>query len=295
MADEQSTSYKGDILTQSENFLTGLKAENNSYVQFNDDDASIADLYRTILGREPTLAETQTTSLTGAIGALLPMTFAIADKSGDRLIFTLLVNPENVNHGKTASVQLAYTRKGYTSQFWGSGQDILTATGKSAAFMAPSVGMTSFSRRMTFGFKNFMSMLGAYRNNGYTFADPVNFQNTLTRVIDTIRGVEITYDDQSFMGHFNNFTVDESAESPVIFDFNFEFVISNLSNNYNEMKGHFIPINFVAPATVSGVTPVNRTLADVANGLSMPANASGIPKMPLTSIGVSGGSAIVHR
>ena len=59
------------------------------------------------------------------------------------------------------------------------------------------------------------------------------------------------------MGHFNNFTIDDGGESPFILNYSFEFVMSSLSNDYNEINGHFTPIK--KDATNSEI----RTLEDL--------------------------------
>ena len=180
--------------------------------------------------------------LTGTLSAILPMSISIPDKEGNRLTFTMLINPSNMNHGKTSSVYSSYTRNGYVTQLWGSNQDLISSTGKTAAFMVEGSGLTNLARRRSFAYTNFLALLYSYRNNGYQFLDPSFLKDTLTRVINIIHGVELFYDNHIFMGHFNNFTIDESADRPYLFDYNFEFVISSLSNNYDEVRGHFISI-----------------------------------------------------
>lgn len=180
--------------------------------------------------------------ITGAITAVLPMTFSVADRDGNRLEFQMLINPNTINHGKTSSVQNSYTRQGYVSQAWGTNQDLLTSNGTTAAFMVEGGGLTAIARRRSLAYGNFLSFLYTYRNNGYRFSDPTDLRDQLTRVISVIHGVEMYYDNQTFMGHFNNFTIDENAERPFLFDYNFEFVVSSLSDNYNEVRGHFKPI-----------------------------------------------------
>jgi len=44
------------------------------------------------------------------------------------------------------------------------------------------------------------------------------------------------------MGHFNTFTLDETADSPFIMNYNFEFICSSTSNDYRDVRGHFLPI-----------------------------------------------------
>ena len=180
--------------------------------------------------------------LTGALSPLLPLKISIADKDGMKLTFTMLINPSNMNHGKASSVSTSYTRNGFITQLWGSNQDLISSTGKTAAFIVEGSGLTNIARRRSFSYVNFLSLLYAYRNNGYQYLDASSFKDTLTRVINVIHGVELSYDNHIFMGHFNNFTIDESAERPYLFDYNFDFVISSLSKNYNEVRGHFVPI-----------------------------------------------------
>jgi hypothetical protein len=179
--------------------------------------------------------------LTGALSASLPMRFSISNADNMALIFTMLINPANMNHGKTGAVYPTYSRTGYITQMWGPNQDLITATGTTAAFMVEGEGLTAVARRRSFGYLNFLALIGTYRNNGYELLDPSALKGPLTRVINTIHGVEMFYDGQTFMGHFNNFTIDELADKPFVFGYNFEFVISSLSANYNEVRGHFLP------------------------------------------------------
>lgn len=176
--------------------------------------------------------------LTGAIDPILPMYISIASAYGQRIRIMMLINPETMNHGKTNATTFAYTRKGFVTQLWGANQDILTSTGKTAAFMVPGVGITNFFRRRSFAFLNFMALMNAYRNNGYRLLDPTK-TSVFTRVASLVQGVEIDYDGQTFMGHFNTFTLDEDGEHPYLLNYNFEFIISCLNNEYKEVRGHF--------------------------------------------------------
>ncbi len=182
-------------------------------------------------------------AITGALQGALPMYIAISTKRNIKIQFMMLVNPSNMTHGKTSTVPSVYTRKGFITQMWGPNQDLITATGKTAAFMVDGSGLTNVARRRSFSYANFLAFLYSYRNNGYLMLDPTKFGEYLTRVINIVHGVEITYDNQVFTGHFNNFTLDEAADRPFLFDYNFEFVCSTLDGNYNEIRGHFLPLD----------------------------------------------------
>jgi len=235
------------IRKETDNFLE--KVMTTGYAQLRYDRASqvLGQAGATFTGGLPAFGSTGRVTqpspyITGALSPLLPMKISIADKDGFRVTFTMLVNPLNVNHGKASSVFTNYTRKGFVTQLWGNNQDLLSSTGKTAAFMVEGSGLTNVARRRSFSYVNFLSLLYAYRNNGYQFLDPTAFKEAFTRVISVIHGVELFYDNQTFLGHFNNFTLDESADRPYLFDYNYEFVISSLSENYDEVKGHFTPM-----------------------------------------------------
>ena len=248
------------ILRKTLRYLSGVTS--SSYAPFTKTDLTL-DTYLDSDTNEETSAPLGLTPITGAMPALLPMTIATSNiTSNKRVEFTMLVNPENVNHGKTNSVYSSYTRNGYVTQLWGPNQDLLTGTGKSAAFMVEGAGLTNILRRQSIGFQNFMALLRAYRNNGYMMLDPMNLRTIVTtRVISLIHGIEITYDGQVFMGHFNNFTIDENAETPFTFNYNFEFVCSTLSNNYNGVRGHFKRISISNSQPSKEIQPV--LLADI--------------------------------
>lgn len=228
------------IRAESDAFLARAQFNTSDYAKLQFD--KIWDVLTEAGAMKTRLLNAPDISVTGALSAILPMQIAIADENNNRLQFTMLVNPSNMNHGKTSAVYANYTRKGYVTQLWGPNQDLITSTGKSAAFMVEGSGLTNIARRRSFGYVNFLALFTSYRNNGYQLLDPSAIKAPLTRVINTVHGVEIFYDNQIFMGHFNNFTLDESAETPFLFNYNFEFVISSLSSISDEVRGHFLPI-----------------------------------------------------
>lgn len=194
-------------------------------------------------------------AISGALQPAIPMYISLADKKNKKLQFMMLINPANMTHGKTSTVSAAYTRKGFVTQMWGPNQDLITSTGKTAAFMVEGSGLTNLARRRSLAYANFLAFVFAYRNNGYLMLDPTKLDAILTRVINVVHGVEIAYDNQIFTGHFNNFTIDEAAERPFLFDYNFEFVCTTLDDNYDEIRGHYLPIGVTSEEAVEK-TPV---------------------------------------
>jgi hypothetical protein len=146
------------------------------------------------------LSLTENKSLTGAAEPILPFSIATVGKNGKRIDFTMLISPETMNHGKTQAYQLTYTRSGFIPQLWGPNQDTLSSTGKSAATMNPALGMDNSLQVLSFGYLNLLSLISSFKNNGYTFLDKKEV-NDITRVINTVSGVQIMYDNQTYMGH----------------------------------------------------------------------------------------------
>ena len=204
------------------------------------------------------VSETDQKSLTGAYPAILPMQIITLGKNDKRIEFTMLINPETMNVGKTNSYQSSYTRTGWNLQLWGPNQDTISSTGRTAAFMNPATGLDNFLQNTTFGYLNFMAMIGAYRNNGYKLLDRAGV-SSITRVIDVVTGVQILYDGNFLMGHFNNFTLDEDAEHPFLFNYNFEFIVSALDGSEYEIRGHYKQIPLVQTYTnENGADPLTR-------------------------------------
>ena len=245
MANPEGEVGKQQIRRETDAFLDGVPTSSYSPLQRASINQTLELLNLSplaVYSSEPGAVPSQPEpALTGALAASLPMMLSVSDSNNRALIFTLLINPATMNHGKTGSVFFSYSRTGYISQMWGPNQDLITSTGSTAAFMVEGEGLTAVARRRSFGLLNFLALVGTYRNNGYELVDPTALRGPLTRVINKVHGVEMYYDGATFMGHFNNFTIDELADSPFVFKYNFEFVISSLSANYNEIKGHFEP------------------------------------------------------
>ena len=207
--------------------------------------------------------------VTGVIGPVIPMTFTLPAARNvqtnkiSTVSFILLMNPESLNYGRTNSVQASYTRKGYVIQPWGPNQDMLSAQGKTAAFMTTKEGLTNLGQRGSLAFHNFMALIAAYRNNGYQYFNqmaPAPLGTALSRVINVVPGVRLEYDGDAYLGHFSTFTMDDDASTPFLMNVNFEFIVSCLNGVYRDVRGHFIPMEGTQDdlgGLVPGVT--NRT------------------------------------
>jgi hypothetical protein len=218
------TQYKNVVQSQTASFLEGYKGTKHKNFQISSEDKYVS---------------AETPFVTGAMPAILPMQIStISSDPTKRVLFTLLINPEMWNHGKTNSYQTTYTRDGWAVQLWGPNQDTISSTGRTAALMTPTEGLDKLNQDISLGYLNLLSFVSAYRGNGYEFEDFLGVTN-LTRVVKLVHGVRIHYDKDTYMGHFNNFTIDEDDEHPFLYNYNFEFIVSTLSDNEPEVRGHY--------------------------------------------------------
>jgi hypothetical protein len=219
---------KEQVRKQTSKFLSNIQTS-SSYRTYGQQE------YYTAVADAGTI--NQNTSLTGAISPIIPMQIVtMAGKS--RIELTLLMNPEVLNVGRTFSTQPVYTRKGWDNQLWGPNPDTLSSNGKTAATMTPAVGLDNYLQIVSFSYLNLLSLISAYKNNGVEFLDQFD-ANAVTRVVQLIHGIEICYDNHIFLGHFNNFSLDEDDEHPYVFNYNFEFVVSSLSGSDQQIRGHY--------------------------------------------------------
>lgn len=158
----------------------------------------------------------------------------------EKVSLDFMVNPSDITIGQTFVASDAYTREGWLSTLWGKNQPTLLASGTTAAFYVKDLGLTTISRRKSISFRNFMSFLAIFKNNGSYFLS--GFQNTDIfssdpgRVISVLDLIKISYDGAEYIGSFSSLTVEESVEIPFRFTFNFEFIISGLRGD--KVDGH---------------------------------------------------------
>lgn len=258
---------KEQVYRSTEDFLAAVQTPNHTRVGMQDD--GLADLISEDMGP----GSTARPYVTGVVGPILPITFKLWDQIRNETIsFDVMVNPESFNHGKTNSTQATYTRRGFVTQLWGPNQDTISATGKTAGFMSPGAGMDNVSHRRSLAFHNLMALMATYRNNGYQYA-PGTTNKDFSRVIDVVRGVEMLFDGNHFMGHFNNFTLDYAADSPNLMSLSFEFTISQLNHaNWSDVRGHFIPIGWTQQQIRQAAQP--KLLADLPNDITLALGAA---------------------
>lgn len=178
------------------------------------------------------------------------------------------INPKSLSiaMNKASNVNV-YTRAGFIPQFWGEELDVISVQSTSAAFVHAEEGLTRQLAGDTTGYKNFMSLLMLYKNNGANFknyktasgSNANSGKNTISKikagytksnknielasssrkVIDTRYVIELKYSSLLCYGLFDSFSYAETTDRPFHFDYSFEFtVLFYNTDNDLRVEGH---------------------------------------------------------
>lgn len=130
----------------------------------------------------------------------------------------LLVNPQDFRRSHENMVDVAKTRIGNVVHTWFEQPMKINASGASAAQYAVyadmSGGLTGPNRIHSLSYRNLMSLLMTYKNNGMVFQGGVNFLPS---------AVFIAYDDHIYIGAFDNFGITDDASKPHNLTYSFTF------------------------------------------------------------------------
>lgn len=158
---------------------------------------------------------------------------------------SLFVSPNELVIGQQQVFGNSYTRRGWVNTAWGNNQTTLSAQGVSAGFYYYNLGrggLTNAHRKQSPSFVNLMDIVGLYRNNGWYFlngiTNPDLFQSGNSRVINVMDSIKIEYDDTTYIGSFNSFTLNDAVDSPYKMSYSFEFVVSSFGTYLQDIDGH---------------------------------------------------------
>jgi hypothetical protein len=136
----------------------------------------------------------------------------------------LLVNPKQFSvKGSKITSDGNWSRRGPIIEHWGDEQDVLSASGKVAAFYTMEMGLSRVSCQYSQAWRNFYSLYLLYKNNGGIYLrDPFDPSGG-TRRLTYVGSVYIFYDGILYIGSFSNFNITESEASPFSVEYSFEF------------------------------------------------------------------------
>ena len=138
----------------------------------------------------------------------------------------LLVNPKQFDvKGAKIILDGNWSRRGAIIEHWGDEQDIISATGRVAAFYTRETGVTRTARQFSEAWRNLQSLYLLYKNNGGVYLqdpfDPTGKTSRLTYV----GSIYIYYDGILYIGSFTNFSISEDETTPFTAEYSFEFQV----------------------------------------------------------------------
>jgi len=137
----------------------------------------------------------------------------------------LYINPTDLTRTFGRRVQEQMAGHGHIEEHWGEEQDKLSCNGKIGATYTNKTGLTRYFRRNSASYQQLMHLFTIYRNNGYLF------EVTDTNRISLVGAVQITYDTETWIGHFDTFSMSENADNPYTMEYSFEFTVREYFND----------------------------------------------------------------
>lgn len=135
------------------------------------------------------------------------------------------INPNNLTRTYARKTSEQFAGGGHVVEHSGQDQDRLSASGKIGAYYTDKTGLTRFFRRNSASFQQLMHLYLLYRNNGYVY------EITDAHRISLVGRVQITFDTEVWVGHFDSFQMSEDANNPYTMDYSFEFTVREYTND----------------------------------------------------------------
>jgi len=138
----------------------------------------------------------------------------------------LLVNPQQFFvKGSKIVTDGNWSRYGPIIEHWGDEQDVISASGKVAAFYTAQTGLTRAARQFSASWRNFQSLYLLYKNNGGVYLkDPFDTTGQSKR-LTYVGSIYIYYDGILYVGSFTNFNITEEDSAPYTVSYSFEFQV----------------------------------------------------------------------
>jgi hypothetical protein len=141
----------------------------------------------------------------------------------------MLVNPSKFTRSYEQTVDPVKVRRGYAVHVWNERPLSISCDGVTAAqyaFRADGEGgLTHFNRLYSASYKNLMSLVSFYRNNGHIYRGAPNNDPYNMGVPTISMSVYIYYDEKIYVGSFDDFSVTDDAEKPYNMSYSFKFTV----------------------------------------------------------------------
>ncbi len=140
----------------------------------------------------------------------------------------MLVNPSEFARNYEATVDPVKSRAGFVINMWLERPLTISCKGTTAGqyfFRSDGAGgLTNFNRIQSISYKNLMSLVSIYRNNGYTYMNPaISADNAGVPIVAC--SCFIYYDDHLYIGSFDEFTVTDDGNKPFNLSYSWKFTV----------------------------------------------------------------------
>lgn len=146
----------------------------------------------------------------------------------DSIKLVLHVNPRSMTMNYAKVIERIQTKGGYVEQHWGEGTRNIAFDMATGGFKRLYSGLSNVTgggvdvggtRRESIAYDKFLDILSLFHNNGaiYDTNGQIAFQGI----------IKITYDGGIYYGWFDNFSVNEAAELPYMFNLSAQFTVSH--------------------------------------------------------------------
>lgn len=173
----------------------------------------------------------------------------------------MLVNPESFERSYEQSVDSSPKgRQGHIVHLWIEKPMSISCKGRTAGQYAVgpdgSGGLTSLNRVQSLSYQNLMSLVMTYRNNGLVFDNFSQASGSLGVPVIQM-SLYIYYDNRIYIGTFDDFSVDDSADKPYNMDYSFKFNVRyEVEVDSNSASDAAITSGFVGKYADVSLTPV---------------------------------------
>ena len=194
----------------------------------------------------------------------------------------LHVNPRSMAMSYTKVIERIQTKGGYVEQHWGEGTRTISFEMATGGFKRLYTGLSNVTgggedlggtRRETIAYDKYLDVLALFHNNGavYDSTGQIAFQGI----------IKVSFDGGIYYGWFNNFTVNEDAEQPYMFQLSAQFTVSHEIMRLRSMP--YTPLFYSVSVDASGsiqtvaadgtVTAIQSTTAQSLGGGQHPTAA----------------------
>jgi hypothetical protein len=174
-------------------------------------------------------------------------------------VLVMLINPSDISVSLKKIINRTRTKGGFAEEHWGNDLNSIQANGKTAMFY-DNKGLTTKNRRASEAMDNFHKLVSIYRNNAVEY----NESNEIVRV----GRIRMFFGSKIYDGYFESFNINEEAEEPFVFPYDFSFKVIRTYGGYSLEKVYSIN-NFISVTEKPVIVPTTPVSSSAASQTSV--------------------------